>query len=109
MATLEQQKQLVDIINGKLQQFMSLTPDQLTRETELGQQLSFKVAENLFLKTIALFEKVSAVELIDIPYNILNNFNGQLDHAVSIFNQIKNFNPATNNPVDQRNSLISQL
>lgn len=109
MATTEQVKQLADQIKTKLQQFLTITVDQLTREPELGNQLSFKTGESLFIKIIELFKKVNAVELLDVPYNTLKAFNGQLDQAVSIFNQIKTFNPATGNPVNQRNSLLSQL
>ncbi|RXR22147.1 hypothetical protein [Flavobacterium stagni] len=109
MATLEQQKQLSDQIKSKLQQFLTISLDELTRETQLGQQLSFKSGEQLFVKIIDLFKKVNSVELYEIPYKMLNGFNGQLDHAISVFDQIKNFNPATNNPVGQRDSLIDQL
>jgi hypothetical protein len=109
MATTEQVKQLADQIKTKLQQFLTITVDQLTREPELGNQLSFKTGESLFIKIIELFKKVNSVELLDVPYNTLKAFNGQLDQAVSIFNQIKTFNPATGNPVNQRNSLLSQL
>lgn len=109
MATLEQQKELSEQIKTKLIQFLTITIDELTRETQLGQQLSFKKGEHLFIKIIELFKKVSSVELYEIPYNMLNGFNGQLDHAISVFDQIKNFNPATNNPVGQRDNLINQL
>lgn len=109
MATIEQQKQLVEQLKNKLQQFLTIPIDQLTREPQLGQQLSFKSSEGLFIRIIELFKRVNTVELLDVPYNILNGFNGQLDHAISVFDQIKSFNPATNNPVDQRNSLIAQL
>lgn len=109
MATTEQVKQLAEQIKTKLQQFLTITVDQLTREPELGNQLSFKKGESLFIKIIELFKKVNSVELVDVPHNALNAFNGQLDHAISIFNQIKAFNPATGNPGNQRDSLISQL
>ncbi len=109
MSTLEQQKELSEQIKNKLHQFLTISIDDLTRETQLGQQLSFKKGEQLFIKLIDLFKKVNSVELYEIPYNMLYGFYGQLDHAVSIFDQIKNFNPATNNPVGQRDSLINQL
>lgn len=109
MATTEQVRQLAEQIRTKLQQFLTITIDQLTREPELGNQLSFKSGESLFIKIIELFKKVNVVELTEVPFNALNEFNGQLDHAISIFNQIKTFNPATGNPVNQRNSLLIQL
>jgi tetratricopeptide (TPR) repeat protein len=109
MATIDEQKQLSDLIKNKLQQFLTITIDELSRETQLGQQLSFKGGEQLFIKIIDLFKKVNSVDLNEIPYNMLNKFNGQLDQAISIFDQIKNFNPATNNPVGQRDSMLSQL
>ena len=109
MATTKQVKQQADQIKTKLQQFLTITVDQLTREPELGNQLSFKSAESLFIKIIELFKKVNTVELTDVPHNTLNAFNRQLDQAVSIFNQIKTFNPATGNPVNQRNTLLNQL
>jgi hypothetical protein len=109
MANLEQQKKLSDQIKSNLQQLLTITLDELTRETELGQQLSFKNKEQLFIKIIDLFKRVNSVNLYEIPYNILNGFKGQLDHVIGIFEQIKNFNPATNNPVGRRDSLINQL
>jgi uncharacterized membrane protein len=109
MATFEQQKELSEQIKSKLLKFLTISLDDLIRETQLGQQLSFKNGEQLFIKIINLFKKVNSVELYEIPYNMLNGFNGQLNHAESVFEQIKNFNPATNNPVAHRDSLIDQL
>lgn len=109
MTTIEQQKVFVEQLKSKLHHFLTVRIDQLTREPELGQQLSFKSAESLFVKIIELFKRVNTVEITDVPYNILNGFNSQLDHAISVFDQIKNFNPATNNPLNERNGLISQL
>lgn len=109
MATLEQQKILLEQIKVKLEEFLTISIDELTRESQLGQQLSFKSGEQQFIKIIELFKKVNSVDLFDVPYNILYQFNEQLDHAAISFNQIKNFNPATNNPVGQRDNLIQQL
>lgn len=109
MATIEQQRQLAEQIKIKLNQFLTIGIDDLTRETQLGQQLSFKNGEALFIKIVELFSKVSTVDLSEVPHNILSNFNAQLDHVIAVFDQIKNFNPATNNPVGQRDSLITQL
>lgn len=109
MATIEQQKQLVEQVKIKLQQCLTIPIDQLIREPQLGQQLSFKDAEELFVKIIDLFKRVDGIELLDVPYNIVNGFNSQLDHAISVLDQIRSFNPATNNPIEQRSRLITKL
>ena len=64
MATTEQVRQLADQIKEKLQQFLTISVDQLTRETELGNQLSFKTGESLLIKIIELFKKFNPVESV---------------------------------------------
>jgi tetratricopeptide (TPR) repeat protein len=109
MATIEECKQITEKIKLKLQQFLNIDLDSLTREIELGNQLSFKKGEAIFIKIIDLFKKVNAVELFDVPYSYLHGYEGQLDHAISLFEQIKVFDPNTSNPASLRDSLINQL
>jgi hypothetical protein len=109
MATFEEHKQVSENIYTKLQQFLTIDLIKLTRENDLGNQLSFKKGEAIFIRTIELFKKVNAVDLIDVPYNLIAAFEGQLDHAISVFEQIKIFDPNTSNPANVRDSLISQL
>lgn len=109
MATFEEHKQVSENIRTKLQQFLTIDLIELTRENDLGSQLSFKKGEAIFIRTIDLFKKVNAVDLLDVPYNLIAAFEGQLNHAISVFEQIKIFDPNTSNPANVRDSLISQL
>jgi hypothetical protein len=92
-----------------IEQFLNIELENLIREKELGNQLSFKIGEELFIRIIELFKRVNSVDFNSIPYSILASFEGQLNHAVSTFEQIKTFNPNSSNPVSVRDSLISQL
>jgi hypothetical protein len=56
MATIDEHKQLTENIKTKLQQFLTIDLVNLTREVELGNQLSFKKGEAIFIKTIDLFK-----------------------------------------------------
>jgi hypothetical protein len=49
------------------------------------------------------------VSFEEVPYNLLTNFNNQLEAANERFINFKSFNPNQNNPVNQRDSLIAQL
>ena len=109
MATIDEHKQLTENIKAKLQIFLTVDLLNLTREVELGNQLSFTKGEAVFIKIIDLFKKVNAVELFDVPYNSVLAFDAQLDHAISVFNQIKNFETNTSNPASVRDSLIHQV
>ena len=109
MATIDEHKQITETVKSKLQQFLTIDLINLTRETELGNQLSFKKGEDIFIKIIELFKKVNNVELFEVPYYIIFNFNGQLDHAISVFDQIKVFDPNNSNPADTRDYLVDQI
>lgn len=108
-ATIEQQKQLAEQVLSKLSQFLTISIEQLTREADLGKNLSFKKGEPVFVRIIELFKKVKSTELFDTPYSTLFTFSKHLDHAISIFDQIKSFDPNTNNPANKRDNLITQL
>ncbi len=109
MATQAEHKIIVEDLQNSLKTVLTITVEQLTREVELGNQLSFKKGEELFVRILELFKKVSSVDLSTIPYSMLTNFQGQLNHAISIFDQIKSFAVNTNNPIGVRDSLIAQL
>ena len=109
MATFEQTRQLADRIQTKLNQFLLIRIDELIRESELGNQLSFKKGESIFVRILELFKRVISVDMLNVPFSTLAAFEQQLDHAINLFNQIRDFYPNTNNPVSQRDSFVSQL
>lgn len=109
MATIDEYNQLTETVKTKLQQFLTNDLINLTREIELGNQLSFKKGEAIFIKIIELFKKINAVELFEVPYYLIVQFDSQLDHAISVFDQIKIFDPNTSNPASVRDSLVNQL
>ncbi|TJY34008.1 hypothetical protein [Pontimicrobium aquaticum] len=109
MATKQQYEQLIEQINANYEKLTEFQIEDLVRENELGSQLSFKDAESTIIKTIDLFNRAKTVNYEDVPYNLLNNFNNQLKAANDRFDSFKSFNPNQNNPVNQRDSLITQL
>lgn len=109
MATTEEYKTMTEELKTKLQQLLTIDLISLTREAELGYQLSFKKGEPIFIKIIDLFRRANSVDLFDLPYNALVSFRDQLNHAISIFDQIKSFDPNTSNPASVRDSLVNQL
>ena len=109
MATTEEHKALNEDIKNNLQYFLTIDLNSLTREAELGYQLSFKKGELIFKKIIELFKRINTVDLFDVPYNALISFRDQLNHAISIFDQIKSFDPNTSNPASVRDRLINEL
>lgn len=109
MATKQQYEQLIEQINSNYEKLTEFQIEDLVRENELGSQLSFKDAESTIIKTIDLFNRAKTVNYEDVPYNLLNNFNKQLNAANERFESFKSFNPNQNNPVNQRDNLITQL
>jgi hypothetical protein len=109
MATTEEYKAMTEELKTKLQQLLTIDLISLTREAELGYQLSFKKGEPIFIKIIDLFRRANSVDLFDLPHNALVSFRDQLNHALSIFDQIKSFDPNTSNPASVRDSLVNQL
>lgn len=109
MATKEQIDQIIEQIKTKLETLSEFQIEDLVRENDLGSQLSFKDAEPTILRTIELFNRTKTVNLEDVPYNLLNNFNSQLDNATQRFTQFRDFNANQNNPVNQRNNLVNQF
>ena len=109
MATREQIDQIIEQIKTKLETLSEFQIEDLVRENEVGSQLSFKDAEPTILRTIELFNRTKTVNLEDVPYSLLNNFNSQLDNAIQRFTQFRDFNANQNNPVNQRNNLVNQF
>ena len=109
MATQEQYQTALSQVNERLEQMLSYSIEELTREEELGTQFSFKEIEEFFVKTIDLFKRVKEVNLNEVPYNLLNAFNVQIQNAITNFDKAKNFNAAINNAVNTRNSLITDI
>ena len=66
MATIEQTNLLKIQIKEKLEKIISFKIENLTREQDLGAQLSFKDIEFLFIKIIDLFKKASIIKTFDL-------------------------------------------
>jgi hypothetical protein len=109
MSTKQQYEQLIEQIKTNYEKLSEFQIEDLVREEDLGIQLSFKDAESTIIKTIDLFNKTKTVSFEEVPYNLLTNFNNQLEAANERFINFKSFNPNQNNPVNQRDSLIAQL
>ncbi len=109
MATTEESKLLSEEIKIRLQKILTIDLISLTREAELGSQLSFKKGEPIFIKIIDLFRKVHSVDLYDLSHQVLVNLREQLNHVNGIFDQIISFDPNTSNPASVRDNLVHQL
>jgi hypothetical protein len=109
MASQEQYNQVVEEISNNFETLETFKVDEIVRERELGSELSFASARETVVRTIELFKRAKIVSLDELPFNILNNFVNQLKEAIQRFQEFKDFNPNQNNPVNQRNALISQL
>lgn len=109
MATIEEQKDLAEQIKTKLQQFSTLTLDELTRELELGNQLSFKKGEQIFIRVIDLFKRINPNDLFEAPHYVLVEFQDQLDHVINAFQEVKKFDTNISNPAKVRDELISRF
>lgn len=109
MATQQQFETILEQVNESIEKMLSYSIKELTREEELGTQFSFKEIEEKFVKTIDLFKKVKEVNLREVPYNLLDAFNEQINNAITYFDQAKNFNAAVNNSVITRKNLITNI
>lgn len=109
MATEQQIETTLTQISERFEKMFSYSIEELTREEELGTQFSFKEIEDYFVKIIDLFKRVKEVNLNEVPYNLLNSFNAQLNNAISYFDQAKDFNPAVNNAVNTRKGIIDNI
>jgi hypothetical protein len=109
MAKQEQFQTTLKEVTDRLEQMLSYSIEELTLEEELGTQFSFKEIEEYYVKIIDLFKKVKEVNLSEVPFNLLNAFNGQIKDAITYFEQAKNFNAAVNNSAHIRNSIITTI
>tara|TARA_B100000809_G_scaffold200916_1_gene201332 strand:- start:1872 stop:2870 length:999 start_codon:yes stop_codon:yes gene_type:complete len=109
MATQEQLTATLGEVNERIEKMLSFSIEELTREEELGTQFSFKEIESHFVRTIDLFKRVKEVNLNEIPFNLLNQFNGQINAAILLFDRVKTFNATVNNSANVRISLINQI
>ena len=109
MANQQQIEQVNKEISERFDQILSMSIEDLTREEALGTAFSFKEIEDYFVKIIDLFKRVKEVNLKEVPFSLLSNFNGQLNNALSLFNQAKDFNPAVNNSANIRQQIINQI
>ena len=109
MATKEQFENNITEFNERMEKMLSYSIEELTREEELGTQFSFKEIEEDFVRIIDLFKRVKEVNLREVPFSLLNALNGQLNQAITYFDQAKDFNPAVNNAVNTRSAIITNI
>jgi hypothetical protein len=109
MANQAQYDQTITSIKEGLSKISEYKIADILQEIKLGSQLSFKEAEPSIISTLTLFKRVNTDDLTPIPYILLNNFNGQLQDAISRIDQMMSFNANQGNPVQQRNTLIQNI
>jgi len=109
MATKEQFETTLNQVNERLEKILSYSIEELIREEELGTQFSFKEIEDIIVKIIDLFKRVKEVNLQEVPYSLLNSFNGQINQAITYFDQAKTFDPKLNNASATRTGIINNI
>lgn len=111
MATFEQEQTKRTELNTTLEALNAIKPDALVRAEVLGQDLSFEAGLPVFRRTLTLFRDLSESNLDNVPYETLNQLQGQASQVLGLFQQITSFSVQQHpqNPVQARDTLIQQL
>jgi len=93
----------------RLEDISKISAEKLSRTEELGSQLNFQNAVPYFHRTMDLFASLGRMNLENVPYNVLQQLNGQAQNALAIFQQIQSFSVSNEpNPVQARDNLINR-
>lgn len=109
MATDEQESQAREQLKRRLEDISRISAEKLSRTEELGSQLNFQHAVPYFQRTLDLFASLGRMNLENVPYNALQQLNGQAQNALALFQQIQSFSVSNEpNPVQARDNLINR-
>lgn len=111
MATIDQEDAKRQELSNFLNQLENFSPEKLTREKDLGRDLSFAEGIEYFKRNLRLFRDLSKSNLDTIPFNALHKLVDISQQAVNQFNEIMDFSlqKYPQNPVNSRDTLIHQI
>ncbi len=81
----------------------------LSREDDLGKQMSFAEAVKPAEAIIAVYKRIPLSSLPDFTDNQLNAIHSQTNADFSVFKQILDFNAAAGDAVNTRSTMLSQI
>ena len=90
----------------RIQMFKAST---LSREDDLGKQMSFAEAVKPAETIVAVYKRISLSSLPDFADNQLNTIHHQANADFNVFKQILDFNAAASDAVGTRSSILSHL
>lgn len=110
MFTEEQIGNLIREIQNKLKELISIDPDSLSREADLGTDLNFRQAVPVFNALTRLYGLLQDIDLSLLnPYH-LNQIVGYIDGSLKIINRIQSFSiKGVNAPQREIDSIINTL
>lgn len=111
MATLQEEKNMLDALEKNLEVLSGITPESLVRREELGVSLSFEEGLPSFRRTLKLFNDLKNANKDGVPYNTLNELNNLAVNCIEEFKKVKEFSmdKYPQNPVNSRDTLISSV
>ena len=111
MATLQEEKNMLDALEKNLEVLSGITPESLVRREELGASLSFEDGLPSFRRTLKLFSDLKNANKDGVPYNTLNDLNNLAVNCIEEFKKVKEFSmdKYPQNPVNSRDSLITTV
>ena len=111
MATLQEEKNMLDALEKNLEVLSGITPESLVRKEELGVSLSFEEGLPSFRRTLKLFNDLKNANKDGVPYNTLNELNNLAVNCIEEFKKVKEFSmdKYPQNPVNSRDSLITTV
>jgi hypothetical protein len=105
MASIE----AINSCNDSLKRVQAFDASALSREDDLGRQMSFADAVNPAESMIALYKRIPLSSLTDFSENQLSAIQNQANSDFNIFKQILDFNAAATDAVNTRSALLNQI
>jgi len=105
MADPEQEAQMREALSTNLDSLLGIAPESLVQAKRLGSDLSFKEGLHYFERILHLFQPLRDCSLEEVPLPRLNKLLQSVNQAISLFQQIKEFNAQG---VANRNSCETQ-
>jgi len=95
--------------NDSLTRVQTFDASALSREDDLGKQMSFAEAVKPAEAIIAVYKRIPLSSLPDFTDNQLNAIDSQANGDFSVFKQILDFNAVASDAVNTRTSMLAQI
>jgi len=109
MANIDQQQNEIQKIEDLLEELLEREPDELTRESELGTELSFSKGVELLETLYELLNLMDNSDLEKLPIENLGKIRQHLDRLNDRVESIETFNPDQQNPAQTRDNILSHI